>query len=58
MKSEYKMPLIIFLFGMVITIIGALAKILDWPFSDALLITGMGLEAAGIITLIIKIVKK
>lgn len=58
MKNEYKIPFIIFLLGMVITIVGALFKIMHWPFANVILIAGMGLEAAGIISLIVKIAKK
>ena len=58
MKNEYKIPFIIFLLGMVITIVGALFKIMHWPFANVILIVGMGLEAAGIISLIFKIAKK
>ena len=58
MKNEYKIPFIIFLLGMVITIVGALFKIMHWPFANVTLIAGMGLEAAGIISLIVKIAKK
>lgn len=58
MKNEYKIPFIIFLLGMVITIVGALFKIMHWPYANVILIAGMGLEAAGIISLIIKIAKK
>lgn len=58
MKKEYKIPFIIFLLGMVITIVGALFKIMHWPYANVILIAGMGLEAAGIISLIVKIAKK
>lgn len=58
MKKEYKIPFIIFLLGMAITIVGALFKIMHWPYANVILIAGMGLEAAGIISLIVKIAKK
>ena len=58
MNELYKIPFVLFLVGMVITILGALFKIMHWQFASALLILGMALEIIGIILLIRIIVKK
>jgi hypothetical protein len=58
MNSQYKIPFIFFLLGMMFTIMGALFKIMHWPFSSMLLIVGMLTEAVAIITLIAIVLKK
>ncbi len=57
METKYKIPLILFLLGMVITIIGALFKLMHWPGAGHLLIVGMLSEASAITALIIIIFK-
>ena len=57
MKKKYIVPLVLFLLGMVITIIGALFKLMHWPGANFLLIIGMLTEAIAIITLIVVILK-
>ncbi len=57
MKEQYKIPLILFLFGMVITIIGSLFKIMHWPYSNLLLIFGMISEILAIF-IVIRIILK
>jgi hypothetical protein len=57
MISKYKIPLVLFLLGMVITIIGALFKIMHWPGASIMLVVGMLTEAFSIIALIIMILK-
>lgn len=57
MIKQYKIPLIMFLLGMVITIIGALFKIMHWPFASGLLIIGMTLEVIAIFFLIATLLK-
>lgn len=54
---KYKIPLVLFLLGMVITIVGALFKIMHWPGASILLVVGMLTEAFSIITLIVFIIK-
>lgn len=49
--------LLIFLVGMVITILGALFKITHWRGADALLCVGMVIEAVAGIVLIVKLIK-
>lgn len=58
MSSKYKIPLVLFLLGMLFTIVGALFKIMHWPFASILLIIGTAAEAIAIITLISIIIKK
>jgi hypothetical protein len=57
MKKHYKVALVLFLLGMIITIIGALFKLMHWPGANFLLIIGMLTEAIAIITLIVVILK-
>ena len=57
MKKQYIVPLVLFLLGMVITIIGALFKLMHWPGANFMLIIGMLTEAIAIITLIVAILK-
>lgn len=57
MKEQYKIPLVLFLFGMVITIIGSLFKIMHWSYSNLLLIFGMISEILAIF-IVIRIILK
>ncbi len=57
MENKYKIPLIIFLLGMALTILGALFKIMHWQFAGGLLIFGMSLEVIAIFVLIYKLLK-
>ena len=57
MKKQYIVPLVLFLLGMVITIIGALFKLMHWPGANFMLIIGMLTEAIAIITLIVVLLK-
>lgn len=58
MYNQYKTPLVLFLLGMVITVVGALFKLMHWPFASWVLILGMFTEAIAIITLISIVLKK
>ena len=58
MQKKYLLPLIVFLIGMILTIIGALFKIMHWPGASIMLIIGMLSEATALIILIITILKK
>ena len=57
MKKEYGIPLVLLLIGMVITIIGALFKLMHWPGASIMLTAGMLTEAAALAVLIISIIK-
>lgn len=58
MKSQYIIPLVLFLLGMLLTIVGALFKIMHWPFASMLLISGTLSEAIAIISIIVIVLKK
>ena len=58
MNGQYKIPFIFFLLGMLFTILGALFKIMHWPFASWILIVGMLTEAVAIIALIAIVLKK
>ncbi|HBD25570.1 hypothetical protein [Flavobacterium sp.] len=57
MKKQYTVPLVLFLLGMAITVIGALFKIMHWPGAGIMLTVGMLTEAIAIITLIVVLLK-
>lgn len=57
MKKQYAIPFALFLFGLMITIIGALFKIMHWPGASLMLIIGSLTEALAIIILIVSIFK-
>lgn len=57
MKKQYTVPLVLFLLGMAITIVGSLFKIMHWPGANIMLIIGMLTEAIAIITLIVVLLK-
>lgn len=57
MKKQYTVPLVLFLLGMAITIIGSLFKIMHWPGANIMLTVGMLTEAIAIITLIVVLLK-
>jgi hypothetical protein len=57
MKNQYKLPLILFLIGMILTIIGSLFKLMHWPGATIMLTVGMLTEVAAIITLIVLLIK-
>lgn len=55
MKNKH--ILIAFILGCIITIVGALFKIMHWPYASVLLILGMLSEAFAGVMLILKIYK-
>jgi hypothetical protein len=58
MKKNYILLLILFIFGVVITILGACFKIMHWPGAKIMLLLGMLAEAIALIILIYKMLKK
>jgi hypothetical protein len=58
MKNQYKIPLVLFLIGMILTIVGSLFKLMHWPGASIILTVEMLTEAAPIISLIVLLVKK
>lgn len=57
MKKQFTIPLVLFLLGMIISIVGALFKLMHWPGANIILITGMLVEAVAISTLIVVLLK-
>jgi hypothetical protein len=57
MNKTYLTPAIIFLIGMILTIIGALFKIMHWTGANILLSIGMLSEVVAIVILIITLTK-
>lgn len=57
MKKQFTIPLVLFLLGMIISIVGALFKLMHWPGANIILITGMLAEAVAISTLIVVLLK-
>ncbi|WP_445715692.1 GldL-related protein [Flavobacterium sp.] len=58
MKNQNTVPLVFFLLGMIISIVGALFKLMHWPGANIMLIIGMLSEAIAVLTLIVTILKK
>lgn len=50
--------IIIFLISLVLVVIGALFKLMHWPYASIMLIVGMGGKALAILLFIIKIVRE
>ena len=58
MKKQYVLPILFFIIGISLTIIGALFKIMHWPGATIILATGLLAEATALILLIISIAKR
>jgi len=54
---QFILPLIIFILGVIFTIVGALFKVLHWPYAPELLILGTVVEVVGLIVLIFILIK-
>ncbi len=57
MFKFFKWPLLIFLGGMFVTLVGSWAKILHLAFVDGVLTAGMCIQGCGIIYAMYKLVK-
>jgi hypothetical protein len=55
--QQFKFPLLLFLFGMLMAIIGAWLKILHHSFADFLLTAAMILQGIGVVYAIFVLVK-
>jgi len=51
------LPLVLFLIGFAITIVGALFKIQHWPYGSEILTLGMFLKVVAVIIFIISLIK-
>ncbi len=58
MEIKQKKALKFIFLGMALTTVGALFKIMHWPYATILLILGLVLEAVGLIMLITKAMNK
>lgn len=58
MNPKYKSILILFLIANAVTLLGALFKIMHYPFSNLMLIFGISLEIYTIIKLVFTLTKK
>ena len=57
MNKKYKLPLVLFLISMVLTIVGALFKIQHWPGASFMLVIGILSQALAIVLLILALLK-
>lgn len=57
MDKKFTVPLLVFLAGMVLTIAGALFKLMHWLGTNLLLSSGMLLQAGTLVVLIVIIFK-
>jgi len=53
---KYYQIIIVLVLGLIITIVGALFKVMHWPYASIMLITGMFTKVAALILLIIKLI--
>ena len=51
----FRWPLILFLIGLVVRLLGALFKIRHWPYADEMLTLGTIVSAAGVLLAVIKL---
>jgi uncharacterized membrane protein YoaK (UPF0700 family) len=51
--KQFIIPIVIFLLGLAVSVIGALIKIQHWPYGSLILTIGSLLEFIGIIVLIV-----
>jgi hypothetical protein len=51
----FRWPLILFLIGLGIRLMGALVKIRHWPYADEMLTFGTFISAAGVLFAVIKL---
>ena len=58
MKKTYTFPLTLLVLGVVITIIGAIFKLMYWPGAKIMMLFGMLAEVIGLIVLIYRMLKK
>lgn len=54
---KIKHILVLFIFGFIVTVIGALFKLESWPYASELLIIGLPLKALALLLLIIKLLR-
>jgi len=55
--KQFVLPLLIFILGIIFTIVGALFKIQHWSYAPEILTIGSVLEVIGLIVLMVNIIK-
>jgi hypothetical protein len=55
---KWSVIIILFAFGMVVTIVGAFFKLMHWPGNNFMLGFGLAVQAIALISLIVKLLKK
>ncbi|WP_299385255.1 hypothetical protein [uncultured Lacinutrix sp.] len=55
--KQFILPLIIFILGIILTIIGALFKIQHWPYASQILTLGTIAEVIGLVFFIVVLIK-
>ncbi|AUC82006.1 hypothetical protein CW733_07660 [Lacinutrix sp. Bg11-31] len=55
--KQFVLPLVIFILGIILTIIGALFKIQHWPYAPQILTLGTIVEVIGLLLLIVVLIK-
>ena len=58
MENKYKIPFILFIIGIGATVIGAVFRIMHWPFGRLLLTVGVVTEMIALLSLIVILLKK
>ena len=58
MNKSVKLPLIVFLIGMIVVIVGALFKIQHWVGASLLLSLGLLLQAGALLILVLNLLKE
>ncbi len=58
MLEQYKSVIWLLILGAIFTVLGALLKIMHLPLANVLLILGLLFQAIGLLTLVVKLLKK
>lgn len=55
--KQFILPIVIFIFGVIFNILGALFKIQHWPFAPELLTLGVLIEVVSLVVLMVILIK-
>jgi len=58
MLEQYKSVIWLLILGAIFTVLGALLKIMHLPLANVLLILGLLFQGIGLLTLVVKLLKK
>jgi hypothetical protein len=56
--KQFKIPILLFMLGILVSIFGAWMKIMHTAYADGLLTAGMLLKGAGVVTAIVLLMKE